>query len=1011
MANTPLFKSRGHSRLAVASREIVSFGPFRLFPSERVLKKADEPVKLGSRAFDILLVLVEHAGEVVGHKELIAKVWPGVFVEEVGLRVQIAALSKALDAGEPGERYLTNVRGRGYCFVAPTSRESVRSPTADDFPEAEYPLPPPLARIVGRDEIVHEICHKVTTERFVTIVGPGGMGKTTVALSVAHALLPEFRGAVCFVELSPVRDPRLLAATVVSAFGLPVPSRDPIPGLVGHLRGKRILLVLDNSEHLISEAAALAERLFAELPQLHILVTSREILRVEGENVHRLAPLESPPANSGFTAAEMLHFPAVKLFVERAATGGGPIILTDANAPIVGNICRKLGGIALAIELAAGRIGAYGLQEIATLLDSQFALRWPGRRTAPSRHQTLSATLDWSYNLLSEVERAVLRRLSVFVAGFTLEDAQQVAGNSDIGTEEVFDAVAGLLVKSLASADTSGPVTRYRLLDTTRTYAALKLADAGERDLLQRRHAEYYRALLQRTASDANLPPHERRALAAHIDDIRAALHWAFGPGGDPSLGVDLTSYSSSIWLSKALFAECHSWMTKAAAVAPSKDGEATEQQTLIRLALASAEMFTASVSVEAMAAWTKRLAETLRDRQGQLILRHLASWGRKIRTAMYHEALDGAQKCAEEAKKAPDPGPAALAEWMLGHAKHHLGRLAEARVHLQRSLDIDSEKARLAQVNSIGYDRRVDTLGNLASTLWLQGFPEQARLLGMRALEEARPLQFALPVSVAMVWAGFNRYLFDTDIDAVEHDIVELMEHARTHSIGSQLGVGHCFLGLCQTRRNQFDAATPLVTEGLRLSSEAQYEVFTPVILAHLCESAIGAGRYGDASSLMAQLENRDRNQEHWCTAEVLRVKGLMALSGERNEAAAADLFSKAAALARKQGALAWELRAAMNLSKLWVDQGREREALGLLEPLYSRFTEGFETVDLIAALRLLDELRQLNPTLRDSTLKDLVGPYRRADLSRYEEGLRRPGCPNDHRSQVLARGDEVVE
>jgi predicted ATPase/DNA-binding winged helix-turn-helix (wHTH) protein len=1011
MANPPLFQSRGHSRLAVASREVVSFGPFRLFPSERVLKKADEPVKLGSRAFDILLVLVEHAGEVVGHKELIAKVWPGVFVEEVGLRVHIAALSKALDAGKPGERYLTNVRGRGYCFVAPTSRESVRSPTADDFPEAEYPLPPPLARIVGRDEIVHEICHKVTTERFVTIVGPGGMGKTTVALSVAHALLPEFRGAVCFVGLSPVRDPRLLAATVVSAFGLPVPSRDPIPGLVGHLRGKRILLILDNSEHLISEAAALAERLFAELPQLHILVTSREILRVEGENVHRLAPLESPPANSGFTAAEMLHFPAVKLFVERAATGGGPIILTDANAPIVGNICRKLGGIALAIELAAGRIGAYGLQEIATLLDSQFALRWPGRRTAPSRHQTLSATLDWSYNLLSEVERAVLRRLSVFVAGFTLEDAQQVAGNSDIGTEEVFDAVAGLLVKSLASADTSGPVTRYRLLDTTRTYAALKLADAGENNLFRRRHAEYYRTLLERSASDADFPAHERRALAVQLDDIRAALHWAFGPDGDPSLAVDLASYSSSIWLSKALFAECHEWTTKAAAIAPAKEGKATEQQTLIHLALASAEVFTASVSMETMAAWTKALADTLRDMQGQLILRYLATWGRNIRAALYDDALDGAQACAEEAKKAPDPGPAAMAEWMLGHANHHLGRLAEARVHLQRSLDIDTEKARLAQVNALGYDRRVDTLGNLANTLWLQGFPEQARLLGLRALEQARPLQFALPVTVAMIWAGFNRYLSDTDIDAVEQDIVELIEHARTHAIGSQLGIGNCLLGLCQTRRSQFDAATPLVGEGLRLLAEARYEVFTPVILAHLCESAIAADRHSDALSLMAQIESRDRNKEHWCTAEILRVKGLLALSGKRGQAAAADLFSSAAALARKQGALAWELRAAMNLSKLWVDQGREREALGLLEPLYSRFTEGFETVDLIAARRLLDELRQLNPTLRVSTLKDLVGPYRRADLSRYEEGLRRPGCPNDHRSQVLARGDEVVE
>ena len=944
------------------AQEIISFGPFRLYPSERVLKKGDHSVKLGNRAFDILHVLLQHPGEVVGNKELVAKVWPDVFVEEVSLRVHIAALRKALDTGESGARYLTNVPGRGYCFVAPTSRERVAPivPAANTSFDALYQLPPRLTRMVGREETVREICQKLIAERFVSIVGPGGMGKTTVALAVAHASLMEFRGAVCFVELSPLSDPQLLASTVASAFGLPVQSQDPIPGLVAHLRGKRVLLILDSSEHLISQAAVVAERLFSDVQDLHILVTSREILRVEGESVHHLSSLESPPDNPNLTAAEMLNFPAAKLFVERAASSGAPIQLRDSDAPIVGNICRRLGGIALAIELAAGRVGAHGLWEIAKLLDSQFALRWPGRRTAPPRHQTLSATLDWSYNLLSDVERTVLRRLSVFVVGFTLEGAQRVAGDPDIGREDVFDAVAGLLVKSLASADTSGSATRYRLLDTTRTYAAMKLTDAGEGNTLRRRHAEYYRDLLRKTAGDADLPADQRRALATHLGDIRAALNWAFGPGGDQSLAVDLASYSTSIWLGKALFAECHELMTKAAAIVSNEGGEPTEQQLLIYLALASAEIFTVGLSDEVMVIWTKalKLAESLHDVRSQLVC-YLPLWGRKIRAALYDDALDSAQRCAEAATKTPDPGPAAMAEWMLGHTKHHLGRLAEARVHLQRSLDIDTEKARLAQVNTAGYDRRVDTLGNLASTLWLQGFSEQARLLGLRALEEARPLQFALPVSVAMTWAGFNRYLSDTDIDAVEHDIVELMEHARTHSIGNQLGIGHCLLGLCQTRRHQFDAATPLVREGLRLLVEAQYEVFSPVVLAHLCEAAIAASRHDHALSLMAQLESRDRNPEHWCTPEILRVKGLIALSGERDEAAAADFFSRSGALARKQGALAWELRAAMNLGKLWATQSREGDALDLLEPLYGRFTEGFETIDLIAARRLIDELR----------------------------------------------------
>jgi tetratricopeptide (TPR) repeat protein len=298
----------------------------------------------------------------------------------------------------------------------------------------------------------------------------------------------------------------------------------------------------------------------------------------------------------------------------------------------------------------------------------------------------------------------------------------------------------------------------------------------------------------------------------------------------------------------------------------------------------------------------------------------------------------------------------------MLGHSLHHLGRLAEARTHLERSLDVDTEKARLAQVNAIGYDRRVDTLGNLANTLWMQGLPEQAESLGLRVLEAAQPLQFAMPLSVAMTWACFDRYLSDTDIDAVEHEIVELIEHARTHSIRPQVGIGQCFLGLCQTRRNQFDAAMSLATEGLRLLAEMRYEVFVPLILAHLSESAIAADRHADAVSLMAQLASRDPNKEHWCTAEVLRVKGLLALSGDDDPNAAATLFLQSAALARKQGALAWELRAAMSLARLRANQGRQREAKELLEAVYSRFTEGFETVDLLAARSLLRELAHQN-------------------------------------------------
>src|SRR3984893_5318931 len=435
------------------SDEVISFGPFRLYTAQRLIEREGVPLHLGGRALDILIVLVEQASEVVSKNDLMARVWPGVTVDEGSLRVHVAALRKALGDGESGARYLTTLTGQGYCFVAPISRSSAPRPleTVASKPGQAHNLPTRLTRMVGRDQTVQEVSERLKTERFVTIVGPGGIGKTTVAVSVGYKLLTEFAGAVQFFDLGPLNDPHLIPGTVASALGLPVQSVDPIPGLIGFLRGKRMLLILDSCEHVIETAAVLAERIFEEAPQVHILATSRESLRVEGEHVHQLSPLESPPDDHGLTAAEALSFPAVQLFVERVAASGHPFKLSDSDAQIVSTICRKLDGIALAIELAAGRVSAYGIQETTAMLDSRLRLLWKGRRTAPPRHQTLNATLDWSYDLLPEVERAVLNRLSVFAGVFTLEAAQAVAAGEDIDRAQVVEALGSLVAKSLAT--------------------------------------------------------------------------------------------------------------------------------------------------------------------------------------------------------------------------------------------------------------------------------------------------------------------------------------------------------------------------------------------------------------------------------------------------------------------------------------------------------------------------------------------------------------------------------
>jgi DNA-binding winged helix-turn-helix (wHTH) protein len=393
-------------------KEVLSFGPFSLFAAERLLKKADEPILLGGRALDVLIALAERAGEVVTHKELISSVWRGVTVEDANLRVHIAALRKALGDGRDGARYVSNIAGRGYCFVAPVTRSSAKQTVpviGTTTTERVQKLPPRLTRMVGRDDTVRALAEQLQMWRFVSIVGPGGVGKTTVAISVAHTLIDGFHDAV-FIDLAALTDPQLVPTTIASALGFMVQTQDPLVGLLAFIGDKKILLVLDNCEHVIGVAAALAERVVSEAPQAHILATSREALRVEGEHVHLLYSLDCPPEDAGLTAMEALRYPAAQLFMERAAASGYGAALSDIDASIVARSCRRLDGIALAIELAASRVGSLGIRGTAKLLDNRFNLLWHGRRTALPRHETLNAMLDWSYSLLSEREKVVLCR-------------------------------------------------------------------------------------------------------------------------------------------------------------------------------------------------------------------------------------------------------------------------------------------------------------------------------------------------------------------------------------------------------------------------------------------------------------------------------------------------------------------------------------------------------------------------------------------------------------------------
>jgi predicted ATPase/DNA-binding winged helix-turn-helix (wHTH) protein len=469
------------------------FGPFELSIGERVLLRDGRALPLGDRALDILNYLADRPGEVIAKQELIDHVWSDVTVEEGSLRVHVAAIRKALGDGQFGNRYIANIKGRGYSFVGTvvplaggTGNRNAKLPTQGGLPVRPIMM-------IGRETVVSEVSDKLRNERFVTLVGPGGIGKTTIALAVARAVAEEFAGKVHFVDLESLTDPQHVAGAVATSLGLELKSRDPGLELVDLVRSQKLLIVLDSCEHVIETAALLAEQLYQESEQIHLLTTSRELLKVGGEHCCRVLPLDFPPDGSEQTANAVLRYPAVQLLARRVTARAGSFILTDEEAPFVAEMCRKLDGIPLAIELAAGQVAALGLKNAVARLE----LLKLAHRSAVARHQTLKATLDWSYDLLSNEERSVLRRIAPFVGHFTLEGARYVAGESGAGAGRIFDAIAGLVEKSLIATRFDETQAQYRLLGTTRAYALEKLEEHAEVDVVLRRHGEYVAGYLE----------------------------------------------------------------------------------------------------------------------------------------------------------------------------------------------------------------------------------------------------------------------------------------------------------------------------------------------------------------------------------------------------------------------------------------------------------------------------------------------------------------------------------
>ena len=444
------------------------------------------------------------------------------------------------------------------------ARLAGEKPDAPALRETPNNLPAPVNRLIGRAADVTAIGDRLAQDRLVTVTGAGGVGKTRVAVEVGSALLRAWRDGVWFVQLASIEDPALVTNAIAQGVGTPEgPDRPLRELLIEYLKDKRLLLLLDNCEHVVAETGALVSATLQHCAQVHVLATSRESLRVGGEWTYRLPALGLSPPDVSLSVLEAEAIPAIGLFVERARATDARFVLRAEDVAAVAEICRRLDGIPFAVELAAARVSVLGPRQLATRLTERFRLLRGGDRDAMPHQQTMRACIDWSYDMLADAERTLFARMAIFPAGCTLDAAEIVCAGDAVDRDDILDLLSSLVNKSLAFADLSFENPRYRLLESTREYALEKLADRGEDQTIARRHAEWVTSFVAHAReSGVALPVHRLLAdVLPETDSIRGALGWALGPGNDVPLAASLAAKASTVWLEGGLQAEGRHWL------------------------------------------------------------------------------------------------------------------------------------------------------------------------------------------------------------------------------------------------------------------------------------------------------------------------------------------------------------------------------------------------------------------------------------------------------------------
>ncbi|MGO7018480.1 ATP-binding protein [Rhizobium leguminosarum] len=956
----------------------IAFGPFRILPQSRVLLRNGKPIDIGGRALDILILLSLRSDSVVSKEEINAAVWPGISIEDVTIRSHINAMRTAIEDGRGRARYILTVPKRGYTLahraVVSTNEEEAQQDTRQ-LGSRLHSSPKP---IFGRATDIEVIASAIARHRVVSIVGPGGIGKTAVVSEIGQILEQTTSRSLCFVDLSTVDSPENLVGAVAIATGGTTIDGD-VSTLTNYLAQRSVDLILDGCEHLIADVASLAEKLLVDAPDIRILVTSREALRIDGEFVYLLDSLNLPK-ESFPSADEILASPAVQMFIDRSQASGFVSPLNRGELGIIANLCRQLDGNPLAIQLVASRVPAYGLTRTYQLLVEGAVFSFRGTRSSAPRHQTLRGTIDWSYQLLSQDEKETFRRLSVFVGRFDLKAAVAVIGGGR-STDQVHAVILSLVDKSLLAIDPNAASAYFRLLNTTHGFAAELLGIGDDEAALARQHARHFFDHVRRQMASSDYSRPERDEARADLGNIRKALSWALSHQDKIANGAQLAAYASPIFLDLCLYDECSAWCQTAIKSLHENDlGGKVELllQESLSLSLISSRGITDDLhrAIERgleLASQLDDLAKLTKFLTGMQAYRlcRFDSIGASV----------AARNLVAIPELKSDPTLLAICEWSLGNAQHLTGNQTEALKHFQRGMNFETAAARRT-TDLFGVEHRASAISGFARCLWVSGFPDQALKAARQHISELSQesavtyCHSLLHLTQVAIWCG--------ELQEFEPYIHLVQSRPEVQALPFYEALALAVYGELLVAKGDATGALANLKKAYDLIEQGRYLMLEPQTVAALATALTSLGRNEEGLRYLDRAFARiGSDSSNFWLPELLRVRFETLKGADNPTLDAIDLLQKSVEVARRQGARGWELKSTVSLAKVWVKTERLNEAYDLLDRIIRRFEKSAWSPDLANARDLQTKVKSSISERRQRSVLNIISQGSRPSIN----------------------------